>query len=489
MGLTILPGEIHGLVGQNGSGKSTLIKILTGYHEPDSGLEYRVDGQSMNLPVRWREVHAAGVSVVHQDLGLLDDLSVAENICVGGYPATRLGRIDRAQRDQLARRLGSGVGLDTGPGAMVGTLDAPQRAAVAIARAMRDHLPGSGLIILDEATRALSGEALASLHRLLRRIVTKGSSVLMVSHSLPEVLSVTDRITILRDGRLTGSGLITAEISEQEVARRMLGKDIADLKPREASNERGNQSAASVIGLSGKRVRDVCFEVQRGEILGITGLPGSGYEEIPYLISGARRALRGTLRTDSRSIDLAHATVRECMRAGVALVPERRAHEGLALEMNVQENISLPALRRRGRPWFVAKRWQREEAARATKALDIRPRSPSFLIKQLSGGNQQKVLLSKWLGLNPTLLVLAEPTQGVDVGARQDILRAVHHAADGGMAVILVTSEPTDLVAACDRLLIYTVGRGLEGAHSLDSDAIIEQIYAETSDAATDASR
>ncbi|HWG13259.1 MAG TPA: ATP-binding cassette domain-containing protein, partial [Streptosporangiaceae bacterium] len=231
--LTVRPGEVHGLAGQNGSGKSTLIKIVTGLYTPDSGAEFEVDGQPVRLPVRWPEVHAAGISVVHQDLGLLDQLTVAENICIGGYPTTRLGRIDRHRRDELAARTLDRLGVPLAPSRLVGTLTAAQRAEVAIARAMRDHTPGSGLIILDESTRALSGADLEHVHQLLRRIAADGSSALMVSHSLSELMSVTDRTTVLRDGRVVGAGLPTAGLSEQELARRMLGSTVEAVAPRE----------------------------------------------------------------------------------------------------------------------------------------------------------------------------------------------------------------------------------------------------------------
>src|SRR5450755_465424 len=216
--LSVRPGEVHGLAGQNGSGKSTLIKIITGLYPPDPGAHCEVDGQPIRLPVRWPEVHAAGVSVVHQDLGLLDQLTVSENICIGGFP-TRFGRINRTRRDELAARTLDRLGVSLPVARVVGTLTAAQRAEVAIARAMRDLTPGSGLIILDESTRALSGADLEHIHQLLRRIASGGSSALMVSHSLSELMAVTDRMTVLRDGRVAGGGLPTSGLSEQELAR------------------------------------------------------------------------------------------------------------------------------------------------------------------------------------------------------------------------------------------------------------------------------
>ena len=483
--LTILPGEVHGLAGQNGSGKSTLIKLLTGVHAPDSGARYDVDGAAMRLPVRWSEVHAAGVSVVHQDLGLLDALSVAENICIGGFP-TVAGRIDRRRRDALAQRTLARLGVTLDPTAPVASLTAAQRAEVAIARAMRDQTEDGGLIILDESTRALSGEDLMRVHAMLRRLAASGSSALMISHNLGELMSVTDRLTILRDGNVVGKGLNTADIDEQEIARKMLGGVVETVTPRRPAHAPASarEHIMSVSGMAGERLQHVSFDVGRGEVLGIIGLPGSGYEELPYLLSGAKQASAGVLRTETGALELSRSSVARCIRLGVVLVPERRDRDGLALELTVRDNIGLPALRQRGRAWFVAHRWQDAEAQRAAETLDIRPRTPSILVKQLSGGNQQKVLLAKWLHLGPSVMVLHEPTQAVDVGARQDILRALQSAAGSGVAVVVISSEAEDLTAVCDRVLIYTDDGGLLPADSGAATPLLDQVYLSSQSAA-----
>ena len=478
--LIVEAGEVHGLAGQNGSGKSTLIKILTGVHAPDPGASYHVDGTEMRLPVRWPQVHAAGVSVVYQDLGLLDQLTVAENICVGGFPTSKYGRIDRRERDRLAVTTLTRLGVHLDPSRPVGTLTAPERAEVAIARALRDHPPGGGVVILDESTRALSGADLARVHLLLRRITAEGSAALMISHNLPELMAVTDRLTILRDGRLAGAGIPTRELTEAEIARRMLGGTLGVTKagPRVSSRPAATTGPRmAVSSLVGPRVTESEFSVAVGEVVGITGLPGSGYEDIPYLLTGVQPATAGTAVVGGRTLPLTTAGVRGCLRAGIVLVPERRDRDGLALEVNVRDNISLPRLRQRGRPWFLARAWQQRDAAAAAETLDIRPRSDTMLVKQLSGGNQQKVLLGKWLATGPQVLVLHEPTQAVDVGARQDILHALRRAADTGMAVVLVSSEAEDLVAVCDRVLLYRPGLGLVPIDASSADGILEFIY------------
>ncbi|MDP9091375.1 MAG: sugar ABC transporter ATP-binding protein [Actinomycetota bacterium] len=474
--LSVSAGEIHGLIGQNGSGKSTLVKILTGYHRPSSGGSLHVDGKIVRLPVRWRDAHAAGMSVVHQDLGLLDQLSVAENICVGGYVTSGLGRrIHWKEQRRIAQRVLTRLEVHIDPAAPVGLLSAAERAEVAIARALRDVVPGSGLIILDESTRALGRAERGRFHGLLRRVVETGSSVLMVSHDLEEVLEITDRVTVLRDGRLAGNGLSSRESTEADLARRMMGKDVIRLASRAPSAP--TTAAVRIRGLRGGSVSGLDLTIGQGEVVGLTGLPGNGFEEIPYLLSGARPAIGGTIEIGSRSLNLAHVGVGAIIRAGIVLVPERRDRDGLAFDLSVRDNISLPTLKAKGRPWFVGRGWQEAKAQEAIERLDIRPNAPRQLVKEMSGGNQQKVLLAKWLTTAPKIMILHEPTQGVDIGARQDILRAIHQAADSGIAVLMVGVEASDLVAVCERILVYSSEQPLEEVRTTSAENVLDVVY------------
>ena len=476
--LVVRPGQLHALVGQNGSGKSTLVKILTGYHAPDDAGSIRVDGKELRRPVHWAEAHAAGIAVVHQDLGLLDHLSVAENIGVGGFRRTRLlRRVDWSAQRRLAADVLAQLRLDIPPSAHVGTLSAAHRAGVAIGRAMRDLVPGSGLIILDESTRALGREELQQFHAMLRRIVDAGTSVLLVSHNLDEVLTVSDRVTVLRDGHVVGQGLPTAQQSEQGIAKLMLGKEIGDVTARRPADR---PVAATITGLRGPGAAGLDLTIGAGEVVGLTGIPGSGFERLPYLIAGAQPAEAGTLHLGRHVLDLARAGVAARMRAGVVLVPERRDRDGLAMNLSVRDNISLPTLHRHGRRLWLGKRWQHEHAHRAISTLGIRPNAPMRLVSELSGGNQQKVLLAKWLSVGPQLMILHEPTQAVDVGARTDILNAVHRAAETGVAVLLVSVEAADLAAVCDRVLVYDGPDRLTEIRTDDPDTILDAVYATT---------
>jgi ribose transport system ATP-binding protein len=286
-------------------------------------------------------------------------------------------------------------------------------------------------------------------------------------------VSVTDRVTVLRDGRVVLAG--APGLSEPEIARAMLGGQLdalAAAEPRRPSPE----SPVQITGVSGGRVEGIDLEIGRGEVVGITGRPGSGYDDIPALLGGAMPARSGSVRLGNRTLALRGASVLRCLRAGIAVVPERRDRDGLALGLSVQDNLCLPRFRTQRR-WYLSRRWQRGEATAAVAELDIRPANPHVLISQLSGGNQQKVLMAKWLAMRPTLMVLHEPTQAVDVGARHEILVRVVHAARLGSSVLLVSSEPDDLAAVCDRVLVYQPDGRLHEAAEITPEALIDEIF------------
>jgi ribose transport system ATP-binding protein len=326
--------------------------------------------------------------------------------------------------------------------------------------------------------------------------------VLLVSHQLDEVMAHTDRVTVLRDGRVVAAGVPTTELSERELIRLMLGRELSRPRRRAAHQPAGTrfaaaaraseartsvhdlraaqparEVAASIDNLHGRMLAGASFSVGRGEILGVTGLLGSGFEELPYLIAAARRATRGTLSLDGVQLDLTSASPRSMLDAGVALVPERRASEGLALSRSVVDNVTLPRVRAGGALAPIG-RWQRAEAEWVLERLGVRPPDPRLPVAHLSGGNQQKVLLGKWLLGSPRLLLLHEPTQGVDVGARLEIERALVHATERGCGVILAGMDMSELASICDRVLVMR--RGLPAAElvrGLSPERIIEAVY------------
>ena len=476
--LELAAGEIHGLVGQNGSGKSTLVKLITGYHEPDGASRMEVDGTVVPLPPRPRDLHTAEISFVHQDLGLLDHLSVADNITVGQFETTGfLHRISRDRQIAAAAAALARLDVEIDPRASVGSLTPAERATVAIARGLLRQNPGSGVLVLDESTRALPPESLADFHRSLRRLAAAGGSILLVSHNLAEIMAVTDRVTVLRDGRIVGSTRNTADVDQRELARHMLGFDLLQ-SSRQKGRVDGAGNSVLVRGLAGRTVRDVDFELAPGEIVGLTGLPGSGYEEVPYLLFGAGQCTAGTLELGGRIHELNRSSIRQLRRAGVVLVPERRDRDGLALEMSVADNITMPRLQERGRPFFVGIEWRRQEVETVIARLGITPPNPNLLVRQLSGGNQQKVVLGKWLAGSPSLLVLHEPTQAVDVGARREILDVIRDAAEGGIPVLFASLEAGDLAAVCHRIVVFQNGRTAVTISTDDRDHVIAEIYA-----------
>jgi ribose transport system ATP-binding protein len=480
----VAPGEIHALVGQNGSGKSTLVKVLTGYHAPDKGATVAVDGRALKLPVHWAEAKEAGIAVVHQDLGLLDQLTVAENICVGDYVRSKYTRkIAVAEQNRVAAAALDRAGAAIRPTTVVAALTAAQRAEVAIARALRTGTPGKGVIIFDESTRPLGGEDRERVHGIIRRIAGRGTSVIIISHDLEEVLGLSDRVTVLRDGKVAGPGLVTGELTEKAIAQLMLGKTVGAVtrdtgRGRARDKDKPAGIVASVRDLAGVTLAGLSLELRAGEVVGLTGVPGSGFEEVPYLIGCARQAARGHLTLGgTQDIDLAKASVATAIRAGIALVPERRDRDGLALELSVKDNIGLPMLRKEGKPWFFSRSAQLDHARTAIRELGIRPAVPTRLIKELSGGNQQKVLFAKWLSTGPRLLVLHEPTQAVDVGARYDLLRAIRKAAADGVAVLIVSIEASDLAAVCDRVIVYHGPDRRSELTTDDPDQILHATY------------
>jgi ribose transport system ATP-binding protein len=460
VGMRIAPGELHGLVGQNGCGKSTLVKILTGIYTPDPGGAITVAGQSLALPVHPLEARAAGLAVVYQNLGLVDDRSVWENVRLARYQAARFsrridGRAERAAVAEVLARLGANVDVNE----RVGELSAEDRAAVAIARAMQDHREGGGLIIFDESTRAMSKKARGRFFELVRGVIDRGASVLMISHQLEEVVEVTDRVTVMRDGQVVETGIPTKDTDEAALTRLMLGRHLGT--QHRVATAATADSAAAVRGLNVRSVRHLDLDVKKGEIVGLTGLVGSGAVAAAEAIGGARPAQGGTLTVNGKTLHLRkhRDSAGDFIAAGVAFVAERRLEQGLAGEMTVTENLTLPRVKTRGGRFRTGGAWQSEETAAMIKKLDIRPPDPHKTVGTLSGGNQQKVLLGKWLAGKPDLLVMHEPTQAVDVGARSDIIEAIREAAGEGCGVVISSVDAADLAVLCDRVVVFRDGK------------------------------
>ena len=474
-------GEVHGLVGQNGSGKSTLIKVLSGVYPADAGAEIDVNGTRLSNPVRPVELRRHGLSFVHQDLGLVDECTVLENIRLGQFsvrPVSR--RIDWAAEATAATQTLARLHSTIDPSRLVSTLPAGDKAIVAVGRALQSIIPGSGCVVFDESTRALPREVLPDFYATIRRLAASGTAVIIVSHRLDEVLALADRVTVLQDGRVVAGGRSTQGLTESALAHLLLGREVGLLEERSAEPARARSGGGMSLrarGITASTLRSVDFDVRAGEVVGVTGATGSGHHELPYVLAGASPDATGTVTIGEREFTLPVSSPGQMMAAGVALVPEDRADDGLAVGLTAEENLTLPRVRSRGRR-YLRSDWQADEFRQAVEMLGIVPVQRHLPISAFSGGNQQKVLLAKWLLNRPAVVLLHEPTQAVDIGARMDILRAIRATAALGVGVVVVSIEPQDLAAVCDRVMVLRDGvPAAELTSEVTASAITAAVY------------
>ncbi len=458
--LTVRRHEVHGLLGQNGSGKSTLIKILSGFHAPDPGGELEVFGRKVPLPIPAGESKRLGIAFVHQHLGMLPSLSVLENLRIGDFATEARLRIDwRAERAK-AEALFARFGLDIDPMASVETLAPVERALLAIVRAFEDlgqSETGHGILVLDEPTPFLPKRDVDRLFALVADIVAAGASVILVSHDIDEVLAITDRATVLSDGRVAGS-VVTAQTRRETLVELIVGRKL-DAYRMERKPVPATAATIRVAGLTGADIHDLTFDVRAGEIVGLTGLIGSGYASVPYLLFGEPRATAGTLAIGAERIAIASLHPARAQDHGIAMMPGDRLGMGGVGGLSIVDNITLPVLAAFRDPLGLNRRGMARVAGELSTQHDVRPNRPALPLEALSGGNQQKVLLAKWLHTQPRLLLLDEPTQGVDFGARQQIFAALDTAAQGGTALVVASTDYEQLEQICDRVLVFSRGR------------------------------
>jgi ribose transport system ATP-binding protein len=451
--ITLLPGEVHCLLGENGSGKSTLIKVLAGYHAPDPGGRLTVGGSPVTLPLPPGRARELGLRFVHQDLALIPSLSVVENLRLEELAAARRVRISWSSERARAREAFSRLGVDLDPRARVEDLSPVDRAQLAIVRAVED---APRLLVLDEPTAFLPQPERERLVALVRGIVARGASVLLVTHDLGEAKAIGDRITILRDGRNVGTvgGAVVevADLLEMVVGHRL--EPLEDARARPAAGP----AEISITDLTGEVVDRVSIHVRRGEVVGLTGLAGSGFEEVPYLIFGARAARAGRLELRGPS-DLTAMTPDRALRAGMALLPADRQRDGAAGSLSVAANVSMPVLGRYFARLLLDRRRLLADARRLVAEHGVRPSEPRIAFDALSGGNQQKALLAKWLQTRPPLLLLDEPTRGVDAAARLEIASTIRRLAREGVSVLCASGDYEQLAELCERVMVFASGR------------------------------
>ena len=459
--LDLEPGEVHALCGENGAGKSTLIKVLSGFYPAGSyGGEILLDGN----PVQFKSIHEAeehGISLIAQELALVPELSVAENISLGREPARGgLIRWDQVRAD--AKRALELVGLDVDLGRPVRQLGIGQQQMVEIAKAL---IKSARILVLDEPTAALTEADAVRLLRFLAELRTRGISSIYISHRLEEVFKIADRITVLRDGRSVGTAR-TAELTSDRVISMMVGREVKTLYPR--PERLPGDVVLSVQGWTvedplnpGRHVlKDVGFELHEGEVLGIAGLMGAGRTALVSSLFGAARSrVSGALRLAGRESTAPMRSPREAIASGMALVSEDRKRYGLVLEASVGENITLATLRRFVHGLLLDNRERVKEAEVQARALRIKAAGMGPVVNHLSGGNQQKVVLGKWLLSRPRILFLDEPTRGIDVGAKAEIYQLVKELAASGLAVVMVSSELPEVLGMSHRVLVLNQGR------------------------------
>ena len=447
--LTVRAGEVHAIVGENGAGKSTLVKILGGVHQPDAG-EVSVGGVPRRLRSP-RDALAAGIVVIHQELSLAPDLSAEENIFLGRFPCTALGTVDwRAMRTRAAALFGQlAVAID--PDRPVGTLSIAQQQMVEIAKAIS---VAARVLVLDEPTAVLDEQRVATLFGTVQRLRSQGLGIVFISHHLEEVLRIADRVTVLRDGRVAGSARV-AEIDQDWLVGCMIGRDFPAHSPHVG---RSGRSALQVDGLTVPgEFTDVSLTVREGEIVGLAGLVGAGRSEIARAIVGLSRPNAGSITLFGKPVTIRNPNA--AARHGIAYVTEDRKTQGLLPNRPVRENATISNLRRFATAGILSLSAEARYVRDLVKGLDVRLAGPGVEIRTLSGGNQQKVLIGRALTVGPRILILDEPTRGVDIGAKQEIYRLIERLVSEGMAVLLISSEMEEILRLPDRVVVLRRGR------------------------------
>ena len=456
-------GEVHALMGENGAGKSTLMKVLAGLYKPDAGtITLRGKPVTITSPLVARE---KGILLIHQELSLSPELSVAENIYLGAWPTNALGMLNKRKLRADAQRALDALGCDFGPGTRVGTLSIARQQMVEIARSQAFN---ADVVIFDEPTASLTDGERRQLFATIARLKAAGVGIVYISHKMDEIFEITDRITVLRDGQVQGTR-VTADTDLAGITRMMIGRDLASYFHRAREDFRDEVLRVEGLSRAGLFTR-VDLSVRAGEVLGLYGLVGAGRSELVETIFGLRRADAGRLVWKGQEIPF--PTPRQAVDLGMALVPESRKEQGLVLGMGGRENVTLPHLASFSRGGVMDRGRERQVFDKYRDILDIKTTGPEQPVEKLSGGNQQKFVLAKWLCAEPALIILDEPTRGIDVGSKSAIHELIAKLAEDGLAVIVISSEMPEVLGVSHRILTMTEGR-ISG--SFTGDGMTEQ--------------
>ncbi|CAL9381409.1 sugar ABC transporter ATP-binding protein [Streptomyces sp. Tu 3180] len=463
--LDVQAGEVHCLLGQNGAGKSTLIKVLAGAHQPDTGtIRWRGEAVTLRSPIAAMRL---GIATIYQELDLVEHLSVAENVHLGHEPTAAgfvvRGKAARTATAELLERLGH---PEIDPARLVGELSAAQQQIVSMARALSHDVR---LIVMDEPSAALDPDEVDNLFRIVADLTADGVAVVYISHRLEEIRRIGDRVTVLKDGRAVAGGLPAKSTPTREVVALMTGRNVEYVFPERPASAPGAEPVLTVEGLSRHgEFAPLDLQVRPGEIVGLAGLVGSGRSEILETVYGARRPDTGRVLVDGRP--LKPGSVRAAVSAGIGLAPEERKAQALLMLESVTRNVSVSSLSRFSRGGWIDRGAELGAARAATRELSLRPDNPDVPVRTLSGGNQQKAVLARWLLRGCRVLLLDEPTRGVDVGARAELYAVVRRLADEGLAVLLVSSEVPEVLGLADRVLVLREGRVVHTAPARELD-------------------
>jgi rhamnose transport system ATP-binding protein len=446
----LFAGEAHALVGENGAGKSTIVKMLAGVHRPDTGT-LRVNGADVDFAGP-ADAKAAGIAVIYQEPTLFPDLTVAENIAMGNQPLTRLHRVDRKAMNAAAARLFTRLGVHLDPSRPARGLSIADQQLVEIAKALSSE---ARILVMDEPTAALSGVEVERLFSVVRSLRDEGAAIMFISHRFEEVTALCERVTIMRDGRHVCTELV-ADLTVDDMIRRMVGRDLSALFPKQ--DVPPGDVVLEVDRLSREGVfSDISFSVRAGEIVALAGLVGAGRSEVMQAVFGVDKYDSGSVRILGKR--LKPGSPRAAMAAGMALVPEDRRQQGLVMELSIERNVTLPRARKLARLGLLWSATERAEAHRWTQRLQTKLGRLTDAVGTLSGGNQQKVVLAKWLSTAPKLLIVDEPTRGIDVGTKAEVHRLMSSLAADGLAVVMVSSELPEVLGMADRVLVLREGR------------------------------
>jgi rhamnose transport system ATP-binding protein len=447
--LKLLPGEVHALVGENGAGKSTLVKILAGIHRPDGGV-VKFGGEVVELRSP-TQAQARGIAVVQQEPMLFPDLDVAENVFMGRHPRDRFGRVDWKRMYREVDHLLASLDVTLNSHTPVQGLSVAEQQLVEIAKALSIQ---ARVLVLDEPTAALSSHEVAELFTIVKQLRERGVAILFVSHRLDEVFTIADRLTVFRDG----THIITAPVSEmttEELIKHMVGRELSNLYPKGESEIGDVVLEVRQLTQTGG-FADVSFQLRRGEILGFAGLVGAGRTEVARVLFGIDRAESGEIWLKGKQVRI-HSP-QQAMAYGIAYVPEDRHQQGLVMNFSIVSNITLAILQQVSRLGLLDPRREQHIAGEYSSQMRIRSSGVEQVVSALSGGNQQKVVLGKWLATNPSVLILDEPTRGIDVGAKSEVHRIISDLAVGGLAIILISSELPEVLAMADRVMVLHEG-------------------------------